>query len=214
MPDTPTQRKRRIPQQSRSRERVERILDTAAHLVVRDGVDQLSTRHIAETARVPVASLYQYFADKDDILLALVERDIEEMDRRVAADLGAVDRLSVGSIVATTMSAFVAVYRQRPAFVEIWLRGRTNQAIKVYGREHNKRIAHELFAFAQGLGLVTSAGDQQIAEIAVEMGDRLFQLAFESDIDGDATVLQEAVKVVTTYLELYATDAGISGVPA
>src|SRR6476661_8751000 len=132
-----TQRRRRVPQQSRSRERVERILDTAARLVVDDGVDRLSTRGIAERAQVPVASLYQYFADKDDILLALVERDIAEMDRQVATDLGSLDRLSVAGIVATTMNAFVTVYRDRPAFVEIWLRGRTNQAIRDYGREHN-----------------------------------------------------------------------------
>src|ERR1700749_2179810 len=106
MPDmqpTVTQRKRRIPQQSRSRERVERILDTPATLVVADGVDSLSTRGIAETAQVPVASLYQYFADKDDILLALVERDIDAMDQQGGADPGALERLSVASIVSTTM---------------------------------------------------------------------------------------------------------------
>ena len=206
------QRKRRVPQQSRSRERVERILDTAAQLVVADGVDRLSTRGIAETAQVPVASLYQYFADKDDILLALVERDIEEMDRQVATGLGGLALLSVASIVRATMDAFVAVYRARPAFVEIYLRGRTNNAIKEYGRAHNRRVAHDLFTFARDLGLVDERGTAQVAEIAVEMGDRLFQLAFESDLHGDPVVLGEAVKVVTTYLELYATDAGRQGV--
>ena len=77
-------RKRRVPQQSRSRDRVARLLDAASTLVVSGGVDALGTRAIATAAEVPVASLYQYFADKDDILLALVERDIEEMDARVA----------------------------------------------------------------------------------------------------------------------------------
>ncbi len=193
---------------------MERILDTAARLVVDDGVDRLSTRGIAERAQVPVASLYQYFADKDDILLALVERDIAEMDRQVATDLGSLDRLSVAGIVATTMNAFVTVYRDRPAFVEIWLRGRTNQAIREYGREHNAQVAHDLHALALGLGLVTDEGTEQIARIAVEMGDRLFQLAFEREITGDEVVLREAVKVVTTYLDLYATPAGRDGVPA
>ena len=80
------------------------------------------------------------------------------------------------------MNAFVTVYRERPAFVEIWLRGRTNQAIKEYGRAHNKQVAHDLHALASDLGLVTAEGTRQIAEIAVEMGDRLFQLAFESDL--------------------------------
>ena len=47
------------------------ILDAAARLVVERGVDALTTRDIAEAAGVPVASLYQYFADKEDVLLAL-----------------------------------------------------------------------------------------------------------------------------------------------
>ena len=191
---------------------MERILDTAARLVVDDGVDRLSTRGIAESAQVPVASLYQYFADKDDILLALVERDIAEMDRQVAADLGALDRLSVSSIVAATMNAFVTVYRDRPAFVEIWLRGRTNQAIREYGRAHNEQVAHDLHALARGLGLVTDEGTEQIARIAVEMGDRLFQLAYEETLDGDPAIISEAVTLLTTYLQRYATPAGLTGV--
>ena len=207
-------RMRRVPQQERSRRRVEAILDAAARIVVADGVDAVGTRSIADLAGVPVASLYQYFADKDDILLALVERDIAEMDRRVAEDLGVLRVLSVASLVEATMNAFVTVYRERPAFVEIWLRGRTNQAIREYGRAHNATVAHDLHALAAGLGLVTEAGDEQIARIAVELGDRMFQLAFERDIDGDPVVLAEAVKVVTTYLGLYATEAGRTGVPA
>ena len=43
------------------------------------GVDALRTRAIAEVAEVPVASHCQYFHDKEDILLALVERDMAEI---------------------------------------------------------------------------------------------------------------------------------------
>ena len=111
---------RRVPQQSRSRDRVERLLDTAAQ---RSSSRRASTPSAPGTSPrppgVPVASLYQYFADKDDILLALVERDIEEMDARVAAGVGGPRPALVWSrIVATTMAAFVAVYRERPAFVD------------------------------------------------------------------------------------------------
>jgi AcrR family transcriptional regulator len=205
-------RLRRVPQQSRSRDRVERILDVAAELVVRDGVEALGTRGIALAAGVPVASLYQYFADKDDILLALVERDIAAMDEQVAADLAALDRLSVATVVETTMRAFVTVYHQRPAFVSLWLRGRTNQAITDYCRDHNRRLAQDLFRLADDVGLLSAEATPRHAELAVEMGDRLFQLAFEADLEGDPMVIGEAVKLVTAYLELYASPAGLEGV--
>lgn len=205
-------RLRRVPQQSRSRARVERILDAAAEHVVTSGVDNLSTRAIAEGAGVPVASLYQYFADKDDILLALVERDIEAMDEEVHRALNRLTRFSIAAIVETTMTAFVAAYRERPAFVMIWLRGRTNPTIKRYCRDHNRRLGDELFKIADDLGLFGTQADPCYAELAVETGDRLFQVAFENDLEGDPMVLEEAVKVVTAYLELYASAQDRCGV--
>ena len=207
-------RLRRVPQQSRSRDRVEKILDTAADQVVAHGVEAVGTRSIAESAGVPVASLYQYFADKDDILLALVERDIEAMDARVQADLSALPRYTIRSIVGATVGAFVAVYRERPAFVMIYLRGRTNTAIQEFCRAHNRDIARALFDLASDLGLLVEDARRQHAEIAVEIGDRLFQLAFETRMDGDPLVIDEALAVLTAYLELYASPAGLKGVDA
>ena len=207
-------RLRRVPQQSRSRDRVEKILDSAADQVVRHGVEAVGTRSIAEAAEVPVASLYQYFADRDDILLALVERDIEAMDARVQADLAGMTRFTIRDIVATTLAAFVAVYRERPAFVMIYLRGRTNTAIDEFCRAHNRQIARSLFDLASDLGLLVEDARPRHAEIAVEMGDRLFQLAFATDMDGDPLVLDEALKVLAAYLELYASPAGLKGVDA
>jgi AcrR family transcriptional regulator len=197
---------RRVPQQSRSRDRVARILDAASALVVTEGVDDLGTRGIAEAAEVPVASLYQYFADKDDILLALVERDVQEMDERVAAALSALDPVTVPAIVEATMAAFVSVYRERPAFVVIWLRGRGNQTVRDFGREHNRRVAAQLHAFADDLGLLAPGTPARVAEVAVEIGDRLFQLAFETDLTGDPDLLREAPAAVTAYLQLHTPD--------
>ena len=206
--------KRRVPQQSRSIERVERILDAAAELVVAEGVDALTTRGVADLAEVPVASLYQYFADKDEILLALVERDVAEMDAQVAADLARLDVLSVASIVETTMRAFVKVYLRRPAFVVIWLRGRTNTAINEFCRAHNKRVAADLFRLARDAGLVRPGTRRVHAELAVEVGDRVFQLAFETRMRGDKVLITEGMELVRSYLERHATEAGIEGVPA
>jgi AcrR family transcriptional regulator len=193
---------------------VERLLDAAAELVVTAGVEGLSTRGIASAAGVPVASLYQYFADRDDVLLALVERDIELMDRQVQTDLAGLDRCSVAILVRTTMDAFVTSFRARPSFVVIWLRGRTNQAIQDYGREHNRQVARDLYQLGRAFGLLTEEAELFHVDLAVEIGDRLFQIAFESDLAGDPAILHEAVKVVTQYLELYATRDGMAGVPA
>jgi AcrR family transcriptional regulator len=195
---------RRVPAQERSRARVQRILDEAAALVVERGVDALSTRDIAQAADVPVASLYQYFADKEDVLLALAERDMAEMDEQVAADVAVLGSPDVATFVRTVMSAFVAVYHRRPAFVEIYLRGRTNAAVNRFGRDHNTRIAETLRAYALDRGLADERLTPTVALLAVEIGDRVFQLAFEHDAAGDPELVEEGVALMTAYLSRYA----------
>ncbi len=78
---------------------------------------------------------------------------MEEMDAQVLEDLAGIEVLSVASLVRTTMLAFVTVYHRRRAFVEIYLRGRTNAAVHQFGREHNARVAETLHAFAVDAGL-------------------------------------------------------------
>ncbi len=207
-----TSPQRRAPRQERSRRLVEGLLDGAARIVTERGVDALTTRDIAEAAGAPVASLYQYFNDKEDVLLALAQRDMEEMDAQVAADLGRLEVLSVPALVRTTMMAFVSVYRRRPAFVEIYLRGRTNQAVNRFGREHNARVAQDLRAFALDAGLALEELSPKVAELAVEVGDRVFQLAYAEDADGDRELIEEGIVLVTSYLERYATPEGRKGI--
>jgi AcrR family transcriptional regulator len=201
-----------VPQQTRSRERVERIHDAAGRLVVTEGVEALSTRGVAQAADVPVASLYQYFADKDEILLALVQRDTEEMDAQVAEDLGALPELTLRGLVETTMRAFVKVYHRRPAFVVVYLRGRTNAAVSEYCRDHNRQVAATLHEFALGAGLVREDTRALHAQLAVEVGDRVFQLAFETSMRGDLEILEEGIELVSSYLARHATPAGQDGV--
>jgi AcrR family transcriptional regulator len=202
-----------VPQQVRSRDRVERILEVAGEIVVEMGVEGVSTRAIAAGAELPVASLYQYFADKEAVLLALVERDIAEMDAQVEEDLGALTVLSMRTLVETTMRAFVKVYHRRPSFVAIWFRGRTNVAVQEYVRAHNRRMAADLFQIARSAGMVADGSDGRYAELAVEVGDRIFQIAFETSLTGDPHLIDEGIALVTTYLETHATPAGIAGVP-
>jgi hypothetical protein len=41
------------------------------------------------------------------------------------------------------------------------------------------------------------------------VGDRIFQLAFEHDADGDAVLIEEGIAMMTAYLQRYATPAGL-----
>lgn len=195
---------RRVPVQERSRARVETILEAAAGVAVEQGVDALNTRSIAQHAGLSVSSIYQYFASVDEIIFELIARDMEEMDNQFATDLGALAEYTLSGVVETVMRAFVTVYRRRPAFVEIWLRGRTTAAVQAYGREHNVRIAAQLRTFLDDLGLLSPDAPQEAGVLAVEIGDRCFQLAFEHQLKGDNFLIEEGIKLISAYLERYA----------
>lgn len=82
---------RRTPVQARGQATFERILDTTADLLESVGVDVLTTNLIAKTAGVNVATLYQYFPNKQAVLLALFERQSAarfELGERYIAGLG------------------------------------------------------------------------------------------------------------------------------
>lgn len=64
---------RKLPVQSRSKKRVETILDVTAQLLVESGYDCLTAVGIAEKANIPVASLYQYYPNKEAVIYALCE---------------------------------------------------------------------------------------------------------------------------------------------
>jgi AcrR family transcriptional regulator len=65
---------RKRPLQRRSQSTVDAILEGAAQVLERDGYAATTTDLIAERAGVSVGTLYQYFPNKDAILLALTER--------------------------------------------------------------------------------------------------------------------------------------------
>jgi len=69
---------RKLPKQARSGATVEAILEAAAQVFERQGYAAGTTNRIAERAGVSIGSLYQYFPNKDAILLALVHRHLAE----------------------------------------------------------------------------------------------------------------------------------------
>jgi AcrR family transcriptional regulator len=70
---------RKRPRQERARATVDAILDAATELLVSVGYDKSSTNKIAQRAGVSVGSLYQYFPNKESIVIALLERHTDQM---------------------------------------------------------------------------------------------------------------------------------------
>ncbi|WP_241724306.1 TetR/AcrR family transcriptional regulator [Dietzia sp. E1] len=80
---------RRVPKQARSRAMVERIVEAARVVLVRDGYESFTTNRVADEAEVSPGSLYQYFPDKSALVTVVMDRWSAEISDRVAASLAA-----------------------------------------------------------------------------------------------------------------------------
>lgn len=101
---------RRRPVQARSLDTVERILDAAASVLRDRGYHDCSTNRIADAAGVSKGSLYQYFADKDDVLTALAERIAcgitTQISREIETNIGPDWRVLANAVLVAVFNAF------------------------------------------------------------------------------------------------------------
>ena len=77
---------RRRPSQARSRSKVEYLLEAAAQVFRAEGYSA-TTNRIAERAGVSIGTLYEYFPNKEALLLALADRHVTEAERGITAAL-------------------------------------------------------------------------------------------------------------------------------
>lgn len=89
-----------------------RVLAAAADILARQGAEELSLRAIAEAAGIGLASIYHYFANKEDLLLHLALSGFEDLRRGMADSQARPDLTPPMRAGAQTFFAFA---REHPA---------------------------------------------------------------------------------------------------
>lgn len=109
--DTPRKR----PRQLRSRETVDAVVEAAAQVFEREGLDA-TTNRIADRAGVSIGTLYQYFPNKRALLYALAERHVDALHRDLDSVFSRIrhQRPNWEDTVRTLVAAAVAPHRDRP----------------------------------------------------------------------------------------------------
>lgn len=96
-------------------DQAERILDAAAELFARHGVNAVGMGEIARAAGCSRATLYRYFEDRHALHLAFVRREARRIGARVSAETGSVrdpgERLGAAVLIA------VRLVREAPALL-------------------------------------------------------------------------------------------------
>ena len=139
---------RHRPQQARSQERVDLILDTAAEFIAEVGYEAVTTNAIAERAGISIGSLYRYFPDKDAILRGLSVRHLEQV-REIYDGVFTEDMayLPLDVVIDRIVDPFVELQVMCPAFRQFLLGSDVSADIAAASEAMDAEIIDRLAVF-------------------------------------------------------------------
>ncbi len=109
----------RPPQQARSQETLERILDAAEHLVAEKGFEDTPVAEVARRAGSSVGAFYTRFKDKEGLLHALYERysvqALATADDALRPERW--DGAPIAELIEAVVSFLVAIYRTQAGLI-------------------------------------------------------------------------------------------------
>lgn len=123
------------------------ILDAARELIGGRGNDAVSMREIAAQAGVPIASVYDYFPDKNGILRELMVGYMAEIQSRLAEILMPVKTVDeLFRAIDSMVDAMIAIFREKPELPTIWGAVQANTSLRELDVEDGRRISEFLVA--------------------------------------------------------------------
>jgi len=172
-----------------------RLIDAAAHVFGRRGYRQATLEEIATEAGYTTGAVYSNFASKEDLFLALADREVEERLAEVRAVIEAATRPEdLGDAAAEQFRAFIARDPDWPLlFYEFWSSGvrepRLRRGFERRRSQVREAIADALETLAGRLGTRLRYPADQLAGVIAAV---INGLAFERAADPDA-IPQELV---------------------
>ncbi|WP_035724656.1 TetR/AcrR family transcriptional regulator [Fodinicurvata fenggangensis] len=156
---------RRVPSQRRSRERFERILESAMEIISEKGSDAFRMSDIVERTGIPFGSLYQYFPDKTAIIGTLAERYNAEGRACVEQELASVDTLpKLHAALCRIVEGYYRMFLDEPILCDIWHATQTDKELQRADEAEMRRLAQLLLARMKGLA--PSADETELTRTA------------------------------------------------
>jgi AcrR family transcriptional regulator len=119
MPRKSPMNPRKLPRQERSRVTVEAILQATARILTEKGYDRMNTNLVAELAGVSIGSLYQYFPNKESLMVALLEEHSQEIAGLIESKLNHLFDDPPEIAIPELVKAVVAVHGINPRLHQV-----------------------------------------------------------------------------------------------
>ena len=171
-------------------ERARRIVDTAVELAEKGGFEAVRLRDVASNAGVALGTLYRRFRSKEDLLVAALEMEVQEVEARLDSrpPRGADARERVGAFFQMTTRAML----RRPNLTRAMLRavasGEPELTQKVTA--FHGRLAALIGRALRGNGSAPTEHERRIADV---LGQVWFAslVGWAGGLHGQAAVVEQ-----------------------
>ncbi|WP_245552475.1 TetR/AcrR family transcriptional regulator [Nocardia aobensis] len=169
------------------------ILDVADVLFGEKGYEATTLKAVSERSGIPIASIYHYFEDRNQLEIALLQRHSTQLEERLGTVWsGRSAPRSLRKAVDVMIDGYLSYFRGHPGcFVELWFCGR-NPAISDMALAFDRKQAEQLRGLALSKEWVRQDVSPLVFELVFEVGNRLFDVAFRRSRTGDDTAVKKA----------------------
>ncbi|MEU9994004.1 TetR/AcrR family transcriptional regulator [Streptomyces sp. NPDC050848] len=189
--------------QRRGMERRQAILDAAEELLGERGYEAATLKAVSERAGIPIASMYHYFSDRYQVDAELLRRHLRAVEELIATALEHSELPTLRDAADVVIDPMRDYFRTHRSCVELWFAGRS-EIVSDLVREFDAAQADRLWSLLVERGLLPADTPRLVLQLAFEVGNRLFDIAYQQSPTGDDVTIDEARRMVTAYLETYA----------
>lgn len=112
---------RRTPKQRRALTTIDKILSTAAFILEQEGLDRLNTNYLAKKSSLGVGTIYQYFNNKESIIIGLLERQHKRRINALKKQVFELKNTSLEVVVEGLIKALFEFQKRSPRLEQILL---------------------------------------------------------------------------------------------
>jgi AcrR family transcriptional regulator len=162
-----------------------------------------------------VATIYRYFDNRDAIIAAYLDRELDSIESAVVQALRGIELVTFRSMTEAVAMAHLRHHQQHPEGIPVWFGTRLNAAVHDRVRQLDARMAASLHAATRGAGFIED-GPHFGAGLIVRLFDRMFEHIFriERSAADQEAIVREVVDMIATFMERFSTEAGREGVSA
>lgn len=168
----------RPPRQERSRRSTERVLTTGAELLAEKGYDGFAIAELCRRAQVSAGALYDRFAGKDALILAIHDHSMQTISATgvaAYADDTAWEGLDIADLIERAIGALLEHFQANAALLKVFvLRSAVDEEMQRRGAASVARVAD---AFTARLLVRAAELPHPDPEVAIKA---CFAIAFES----------------------------------